>query len=127
VSDVHESESPTSSPLAQQTEPARDRRKTSSGLLLHRAVKTLGVDVVADALGLSPAVLQRLDAVEKPMNLEQQRTLALAVLVLSDRHPELRRRALALLGQVRASVEFAMGTTERHGGPPPTNRWPERT
>jgi hypothetical protein len=105
----------------------RDRRKTSSALLLHRAVKTLGAETLAPALGLTIAELERLDAAERPMTLEQQRTLALAVLVLSDRHPELRRRAAALVAQVRAAVEFAMGVTERHVGPPPTNRWPERS
>lgn len=102
----------------------RDRRKTSSAILLHRAVVALGADVVARALGLTTAEVTRLDATEKPMNLEQQRTLALAVLVLSENHPALRRKAMGLLGQVRAAVEFVAGATERHAGPPPTNRWP---
>jgi hypothetical protein len=116
-----------SSMIAGSTDTTRDRRKTTSAMLLHRAVKTLGVETVAPALGLTAAELERLDAIQKPMSLEQQRTLALAVLVLSEGHPELRRRASALLAQLHAAVEFAMGTTERHVGPPPTNRWPERT
>jgi hypothetical protein len=101
----------------------REWRKTTSGILLHRAVTTLGVDVVAPSLGLTAAELERLDASDKPMTLEQQRTVALAVLVLSEEHPDLRRRAAALLAQVRAAVDFAAGVTERHAGSPPTNRW----
>jgi hypothetical protein len=89
-------------------------------------VITLGAEAVAPALGLTTAELERVDAVEKPMSLDQQRTLAMAILVLSGGHPELRRRAIALLGQVRAAIEFATGATECHAGPPPTNRWPEK-
>jgi hypothetical protein len=104
--------------------PVREHRKTSSAILLHRAIVTLGVDAVAPALGLPVEELRRLDASDKPMNLEQQRTLALAVLVLSERHPPLRRKAMSLLGQVRAALEFETGMTARHAGPPPTNYWP---
>jgi len=102
----------------------RERRKTSSALLLHRAITTLGASVVAQSLNLKPEELERLDASERSMTLEQQRTLALAILVVSEGHPELRRRATGLLGQVSAAAEFAAGASRRHAGPPPTNRWP---
>lgn len=102
---------------------ARDRRTTTSAILLHRAVVTLGAEAVAPALGLTATQLERLDTIDKPMSLDQQRTLALALLTLSEGHPELRRGATTLLAQVRAAVEFAMGVTECHRGPRPTNRW----
>jgi hypothetical protein len=101
----------------------RRRRKSTSAALLHDAVTTLGADVVAPALGLTAAELGRLASTDKAMNLAQQHTLALAMLVLSEGYPELRRGAIGLLRQVRAAAEFATGTTETHRGPPPTNRW----
>lgn len=124
MSDAHSSEAqPYPQAASADSERARARRKTTSAILLHRAVKTLGADVVAPALGLTPADLERLDHSARRMSLEQQRTLGMAVLVLSDGHPDLRRGAIALLAQIRAAVEFASGATERHVGPPPTNRW----
>jgi len=86
-------------------------------------VQILGADAVAPVLGLTTAELARLEAVERPMSFEQQRILATAILILSDGHPELRRGAISLLAQLDAANEFVRGTTQRHSGPPPKNRW----
>jgi hypothetical protein len=99
-------------------------RKTASANLLQRAVSTLGPDVVASALGLDLAALEKLRATDKPMNLAAQSTLALAIFAASDSHPELRRKSLALLAQVRAAADFESGVTERHTiAPAHSHRW----
>jgi hypothetical protein len=107
-------------PSAGSAEAARVR-KTASGVLLHRAVATLGIESVAQALALPSDAVERLLVARKPMSLAQQRTLGLAILVLSEGHPELRRRASALLSQTRAAADFEAGVTERHLTMPPSN------
>jgi len=99
-------------------------KKTASGTLLERAVSSLGAEVVAASLSLNVQALEGLLASEKPMNLEQQRTLALAIYAASENHPELRRRAMSLLAQVRAAADFEAGVTERHAiAPSHSHRW----
>lgn len=94
------------------------RPQTSSGILLQKAAEQLGVGAIAGALGVSEEALEHFLQKSQPMNLVQQRTLALAVLVLCDEHDALRRRASALLHQVAAATDFETGVTPRHAYPP---------
>jgi hypothetical protein len=99
------------------------RSKTTSGILLELAIATAGAERLASALQLTKQDVERIAAEGRPMTLPQQRILALAVLTISEHHPDMRRRAKALLGQVRASEEFAAGVTERHAQSPPPAKW----
>jgi hypothetical protein len=99
------------------------RRRTASGLLLDRAIATLGATELASILNLTPQDVERMAAEGQSMSLRQQRILALAVLTLSENHPGLRRRATSLLGQVRACEAFEAGLTQRHAEPPPRMGW----
>ncbi|HEY4307714.1 MAG TPA: hypothetical protein VGM82_24780 [Gemmatimonadaceae bacterium] len=97
--------------------------KSTSGDLLRRVADRLGIDEIASTLAVQPAVLlQFLDGTRR-MTLAQQRTLAVAVLLLCEGHDDLRRRATTLLGQVSAAAEFEGGTTQRHADPPPRLGW----
>ena len=90
---------------------------------MQRAVEVLGLDVVARALELPPAALEPFVVGRQIMTLPQQRMLGLAVLAVSDGQGELRRRALALLGQVHAATAFESAATETHSSGPVSHRW----
>ena len=123
---MHDPRDPRPTPVGQPGEkpPTSSRRKnTSAGILLERASAALGAKSIAEALGIQASDLERFLSGETGMSSAQQRTLALAVLTLSDGHPDLRRRAMSLLGQVRATEEFEAGVTERHLSPPPARGW----
>ena len=113
-----------SAALDKPAEVAHEKRppKTTSGVLLQRAVAILGREAVAQALDLPVAALDPFLGGRK-MTLAQQRLLGLAVLAVSDGHGELRRRALTLLGQVRAVSDFQSDATETHMIAPPTHHW----
>lgn len=105
------------------TQPRRGKA-TSSRTLLQHAVDAFGIARLAETLQIDVAQVKWLLASQWPMTLEQQRLLAVAVLVLSEKNVELRGRAAALLGQVRAAADFQAGATQRHEGPPPSKFWP---
>jgi hypothetical protein len=91
-------------------------------VLLECAISSLGAAALADALGVTSRDIERISSEGRTMTLAQQRVLAMAVLTLSDGHPDLRRRAATHLGQVRAVDEFESRATERHTFPPRV-RW----
>jgi len=93
-------------------------------MLLQHAVDAFGARRLGETLEIPADQVQWLLARNWPMTLEQQRLLGVAVLVLSDKNPELRRRAAALIAQVRAAEDFRAGATQRHEGPPPSKFWP---
>lgn len=102
---------------------SRTRARTSSAALLRKAAEQIGMDDIARTLGVTPIALAHFLREDRTMTLAQQRTLALAVLLLCDGHDDLRRRATALLGQVRAAAEFKDGVTQVHENPPPGVGW----
>jgi hypothetical protein len=91
--------------------------------LLKKAAARLGVDEIARTLAIPSDALAKFMNGERQMTLPQQRTLALAVLLLSEGHEDLRRRAKALLSQVRAATDFQTGVTECHPNPPSSVGW----
>jgi hypothetical protein len=93
-------------------------KKTASGMLLHRAVSVLGAEIVAESLAITTEALDHLLASSKPMTLAQQRTLGLAIFVVSGDNREIRSRAIALLAQVDAAADFQAGVTKRHMNSP---------
>src|SRR5947209_4582784 len=104
-------------PTAPDTAKPRDK-PSASGVLLERAVAAFGVDALATKLQIEPDRLQTFSGGGFRLTLAQQHALAVAVLTLSEDHPQLRRRASALLGQVRAAENFDAGTTGRHANRP---------
>jgi hypothetical protein len=125
LADAHAHEAGTTEPddSASARAELRHRARTSSGALLQKAAEQLGMDEIAKTLGVSSVALAHFLREDRTMTLAQQRTLALAVLLLCDGHDELRRRATALLGQVRAAAEFEAGVTQVHENPPPGIGW----
>ena len=104
-------------------EQPRHRPRTSSGMLLQKAADEVGMEEIAKTLAVSPVALAHFLREDRTMTLAQQRTLALAVLLLCNGHDDLRRRANALLSQVRAAAEFEAKTTQVHENPPPATGW----
>jgi len=98
-------------------------RQTSAGILLQKAVARLGAAQLAATLGVASEVIERLTLEGRPLDLVQQRTLAVAVLTLSEEHPDLRRRAAALLAQIQAAEDFATGQFVARHFNAPELRW----